>query len=346
MATIKQTTTKTKNIVRNRKSAKIMSKNISNAIIKKCVVCHNETSSTMEVSEMMFGTRDSFNYRVCRHCGSLTIDDPPKNLNTYYPNNYYSHKKAKKSSKLKLLLQKVKDCHSLNKKTVLGHFLNLIFSEDSNMKAIGLCISNNKNPKILDIGSGTGHFLNKMDKCGFTKLYGIDPYLQQNIKIGNIKLKKAHIVDCVKSNKKYDIVMLSHVLEHLENPSQELENTKKLLNENGKIIIRIPISSSRAFEVFEKNWFQIDAPRHFFVPSLEGILALARTHNLKTDHFYFDSNDTQFVVSKKYSKGIPLINQSNPTIWNKIYYSIIAKKLNKSNKGDQATFIFSKTLDV
>lgn len=315
-------------------------------MIKKCVVCQNETSNTIEVSEMMLGTRDLFNYRVCQSCGSLTIDAPPKNLDKYYPSNYYSYKKPKNSSKLKGLLQKIKEQHVLNKKTFLGCFLNLIYQENSNLKAIGLCLKNNKNPKILDIGSGAGHLLKKLERHGLTKLYGIDPYLKKDMKIGNIKLTKANIVDCVKDNKKYDIVLLSHVLEHLENPSEEIENIKNLIKENGKIIIRIPLSSSKAFEIFGKNWFQIDAPRHLFVPTFKGVLALAKRQHLKTNHFFFDSNYTQFVVSKKYSKDIPLNKQSKPKIWIKLYYNLLAKKLNKANNGDQATFIFSKLSDV
>src|SRR5581483_2549480 len=43
------------------------------------------------VREMMFGTRESFAYRLCRQCGCLQIEQIPNDLQRHYPSTYYSH---------------------------------------------------------------------------------------------------------------------------------------------------------------------------------------------------------------------------------------------------------------
>jgi len=60
---------------------------------------------------------------------------------------------------------------------------------------------------------------------------------------------------------------LFHVFEHLRNPPGVLAKLKKLLKEGGYLILSFPNSESIQCELFKKNWFHLDPPRHLFVPA-------------------------------------------------------------------------------
>ena len=318
-----------------------MKSNIKKLKKKNCAICINNNFELIEVSEMMFGTKHKFNYLLCKSCESLTIQNIPDNLEKYYPEKYYSFSNVKKG-KLKSYLSYHKASHSLGAKNIIGGLLTFFFGENSNLKAIRFCGKEKKEKFILDVGSGAGKLLKKLDQHGFTNLYGIDPYLDKDVSIGNIKLRKGEIIDLVKEEKKFDIILMSHVLEHIEDPIYALSNVTSILKKNGKVIVRVPISSSNAFKKHKNDWYQIDAPRHLFIPSLAGIFLLANKLNLKIEKYFFDSTFAQFTASKNYSKGIPLINQSNSKLWEILYYGIRSYRLNKKEKGDQATFILTK----
>ena len=57
---------------------------------KVCRICGNtEKNLIHKAQEMMFGTRDEFDYLECSACGTLQIVEIP-DLSCYYPRDYYS----------------------------------------------------------------------------------------------------------------------------------------------------------------------------------------------------------------------------------------------------------------
>jgi hypothetical protein len=59
----------------------------------RCRICGNsEGNTTIVVREMMFGSRDPFDYLVCAVCGCIQIAEVPKNLSDYYPSDARSYK--------------------------------------------------------------------------------------------------------------------------------------------------------------------------------------------------------------------------------------------------------------
>jgi SAM-dependent methyltransferase len=96
---------------------------------------------------------------------------------------------------------------------------------------------------LLDIGCGDGYLINLI-KNNFPgkKLYGTD------ISIKAIKLNSSRYKDIqffpldisskkIDENNKYDVVICSEVIEHLENWEQALKNLSNLINENGYLIL-------------------------------------------------------------------------------------------------------------
>lgn len=112
-------------------------------------------------------------------------------------------------------------------------------------------ILNYENLKVLDVGCSNG-FKTEMlfDKYSNIKhIVGIDidnnAILEAKEKFKNNKRYTFELksIDKLEDQEKYDIINLSYVLQHLENPQEILKRIKNNLTERGIIIIKVPDDS-------------------------------------------------------------------------------------------------------
>lgn len=94
--------------------------------------------------------------------------------------------------------------------------------------------------RILDIGCATGGFLKYCETKGWFNTFGIDPieaYVEasgmENVKVGNVY--KIPFED-----NSFDIVILEHVLEHLNDPHLALHEIHRVLDKGGLLYISVP----------------------------------------------------------------------------------------------------------
>ena len=89
---------------------------------------------------------------------------------------------------------------------------------------------------LLDFGCGDGKVADRINKILGLNVTLTDVYKHKDI--GCIGLEFAlGKQDSVNLNKKFDIVLLLTVLHHADNPAKVLQEAKRLLNPNGKIIV-------------------------------------------------------------------------------------------------------------
>jgi len=101
-----------------------------------------------------------------------------------------------------------------------------------------------KKAKILDLGSGYSPFLYHCQKRGFENLYALDPspnvcqFLEtQGIPTYNM-LFEDYI--CLDDPIKFDIMVISHAIEHLIDPVRILIGLRKHLTDDGFLYIDVP----------------------------------------------------------------------------------------------------------
>ena len=315
-----------------------------------CKVCGNsENNKEFKIREMMFGFRNEFTYFECSKCGCLQIVEIPRNMEKYYPSDYYSFKNTDKSRNfLKQILKAKRDKYTIFKKDFVGKIIsrkypNMLFDMISKIEI-------NYNTKILDVGCGAGNFLYSLSKIGFKNLVGVDPYLRESTKEGYVKIYNKSIRE-LPGNQKYDFIIFNHSFEHISKQLQTLTKVYKLLSEGGVCLIRIPIKTDYIWNCYGINWVQIDAPRHFFLHTLKSFELLVKKSGLSIQDIVFDSTEFQFWGSEQYKKNIPLLAENsyskNPdkSIFTKKEiekFKKRAKDLNIRKQGDQVAFFLTK----
>ena len=159
---------------------------------------------------------------------------------------------------------------------------------------------------LLDVGSGTGSFVNEMKQHGWNAT-GLEPdegarqvaSQQYNIELADInefyKLPAGS----------FDAITLWHVLEHVHDLSAYVQQLKNLLNEKGKLFIAIPNYTSLDATIYKEYWAAYDVPRHLYHFSPASMKTLMDRNGLKIVHYKPMWYDSFYIslLSSKYKKG-------------------------------------------
>lgn len=118
--------------------------------------------------------------------------------------------------------------------------------------------------RLLDIGCGAGGFLSKSVSLGW-ECYGFDTsYLA--VAAARALVPNATVwvgtMDSLCISGGFDLINISHVLEHLVKPDKVLAKCFELLSSGGAIRIVVPNISSTESYAFGAYWRGLDIPRH------------------------------------------------------------------------------------
>lgn len=324
-----------------------------------CKICGNEEGNKeYTIKEMMFGSRESFTYIKCGQCGCLQIKDKPADMSRYYPKEYYAYKseeyglKTLRDTALKRFVRSRRTFYFMFQKDLIGALVSTVKPVSSPLSKYLTWMKKcnaRRNSSILDVGCGHGRLIFELYWYGFNDLMGVDPYIEREIEYPNgVKVLKSDLSTFERS---FDVIMLHHSLEHMDEPLLVLQRIGKLLNKDGRILIRLPVVSSYAWQHYGVHWVQLDAPRHFFLFSLTSFELLAKQAGLSIEETVFDSSEFQFFGSEQNSKDIPLLDQRsyavNPrsSIFSEEDMQAFREKaarLNEEKKGDQVCMYLKK----
>ncbi|MDR1063606.1 MAG: class I SAM-dependent methyltransferase [Azoarcus sp.] len=135
-----------------------------------------------------------------------------------------------------------------------------------------------KNARIVDIGCAQGGLLKALSRRGFSSLAGIDPSARctEILKAAGFSAWQGHLGHLPAECEKNDLVIISHVLEHIVDVKGTLSTLHELLAPGGKIYIEVP-DASRYHNMAGIPPFQFinqEHINHFDLPRLAMLCAL------------------------------------------------------------------------
>lgn len=192
--------------------------------------------------------------------------------------------------------------HHNSKKTIFNFIYNVVKKRSFKTK-IKLFKNGTSNQSVLDIGAGTGDFLLYCKENNF-KVTGVEPNSiarQQALEKG---LKLHEKLENLQGSS-FDVITMWHVLEHVPNLYECLDQLKSLLNPKGKLIIAVPNFKSYDANHYKEYWAAYDVPRHLWHFSQESIhklfnlidMTVTDIHPMKYDSFYVS------LLSEKHKTG-------------------------------------------
>jgi SAM-dependent methyltransferase len=299
------------------------------------------------VKEMLNGTREKFDYAVCPECECVQLLLPPTHIERYYV-DYYARNEISLRG-LGYRLNRARYNSALRRNHNFAGWLFNHFFEDPAAKSFdGLF---NRSDSILDVGCASGLLLLLMKDDGYENVSGCEPYIKETIHYPNGVVIENRTIDG--ETKVFDIVMAHHVLEHVQDQSEFVAKIWERLEPTGKVIIRIPTSSSWAFEKFGANWYQMDAPRHMYVHSRKSIVLLLGSAGFTNIRIKDDSTIWQILSSRLYQQDVPFVEHLRWYVRHLPVMIISGKhrrlmkvvgNLNKEGRGDQICIVAEKAL--
>jgi SAM-dependent methyltransferase len=161
-----------------------------------------------------------------------------------------------------------------------------------------------KTARILDVGCGSGLLLQDLAYLGLTNLMGVDPFIPADLVYDSgVKVFKRDLADMPGE---FDLITFHYSYEHMDKPAEVMRHIQRLLSPNGKAIVRIPVASSYAWRHYGVHWFNLDAPRHFYIHTYKSIDLLAAQACLRVKETVQEGSGATFWNSEDYKNNVAL----------------------------------------
>ena len=130
--------------------------------------------------------------------------------------------------------------------------------------------------KVLEIGCGRGLLLKSLSQLGH-ECHGTERSAlaaARASRTAGIKVYTQALHECGLPGSYFDLVILWHVLEHLEDPRETLGVIFRLTKPDGQLLLEVPNYSSLQARLSGKHWFHLDMAHHLHHFSRSGLQRL------------------------------------------------------------------------
>lgn len=291
--------------------------------MSSCPICKNEILNEFIKCKDNTVSNEVYTIVECKGCNfKFTNPRPAANeIGKYYESeNYISHSNSNKGIFNKLY-QLIRNYTISRKKSLIRRFVS--------------------RGTLLDIGCGTGEFLNHMRSKNW-EVKGIEPGdSARKFAVSNYNLEvkpEASLSEI--ANNSFDVITLWHVLEHVHELDKRVKELNRIIKPDGVVFIAVPNCTSYDAIYYEEFWAAYDVPRHLyhFTPkTISKLFAqygfnLIETQPMKFDSFYVS------MLSEKYKNG--KINYFRALL-SGLNSNYSARK-NKDNSYSSQIYIFKK----
>ncbi len=234
-----------------------------NVLTSPCPCCgHDLVEPRFAIAQL------DFRIAECESCRSARMLPMPKpqQIAAFYPSSYYGTTGAKFEPVAEALVR-------------------FVGARQAKSIAKGLP----SGARVLDVGCGRGVLLKSLadqgcEAFGFeiseTAAAGLDPRV--DLRIAN------SLMDAEYPDHFFDQVVIWHVLEHVPNPLEVMQEIRRILKPGGRVAVSVPNYSSLQARLAGPAWFHLDSPRHLHHFSMHGLRQLleASGFDIQSEHHF------------------------------------------------------------
>lgn len=249
-----------------------------------CEICGSDRSCVvLRQRELIHGLwNEEFTVVRCTVCDLLYLNPRPTSaeIAQYYPPQYFSLTLPRSRTKLE---QSVKRFSGRIKQWIMEDFYGyptaeplgpwrrlrklLLWPEKARRVFCGREILPWMGQgRLLDVGCGPGVNLKTFQEQGWD-VYGIEmseaAVTQARERVGD-RIHQGTLETTPFKDESFDVILLSHSLEHLFSPIDELARVRRLLKPEGRLVIAVPNADSLEAKLFGRWWVPWDPPRHLY----------------------------------------------------------------------------------
>ncbi|MCE3278825.1 MAG: Methyltransferase type 11 [Bacteroidetes bacterium] len=194
-----------------------------------------------------------------------------------------------------------------------------------------------KTNKMLDIGCGDGFFLEAAKKRGWD-VHGTeftDEAIENCVK-RDISMKKGILQAENYKKEDFDIITSFEVIEHINNPKEEIQNILAILRKGGLFYFTTPNFNSISRFILKENWNVIEYPEHlsYYTPkTINSFLIQNGFNKIKLETTGFSINRFEKGMQETSGKPIFKINKDEELrekTEKQLFFKLIKKTVNEA----------------
>ena len=268
---------------------------------QKCPIC----SSSIKTWKKKIVDKINFNIDLCGSCGYAFVNPRPSIdfLKNYYSSslskegityNKDEHQKKYENLNLQSILSEEKACpnSTIDAKNIINKIKSLIKKKT--------------NPKLLDIGSGSGFFLKESLNKDF-EVTGLElsSKARETAKdLTGLNPLPASFEEFEGIHNSFDAIIMSHTLEHAFDPNLWIKKAHNFLNDQGIIAIALPNFGNIFRIIMQKNEYYIIPPEHLNFFNSHNLSQLLKKNNFKVENIKYVSRIPAGALEKRFPKLI------------------------------------------
>ena len=328
----------------------------------KCRYCQSNISffaSTKDYHYDNDGTWNTYRCENCKHIFQIPIPTDEE-LNTFYPDNYYSFSSNKITYSYSFLnspgvysrlsfLKRYRNFHHLQVKNTLlpSLFYRLFFKKPLAYNDPAFV----KDGKILDYGSGAGDDVNFYGFLGWNAQgIEISKAAVETAKKNNLNIRCGSIEQLEGYKNYYDVVFSCHAFEHVSNIDELFEKIHQSLKSGGKLSFEVPNGYAAAIDTYQDYYFYLGMPVHINLFTPSSVKAILKKIGFKTvetaTKCSWESQIASYYLKKQEKNGAPKHNLKRRFGWKYLaaYFITLPAYLKslRNGKGDNLVVVATK----
>jgi len=136
--------------------------------------------------------------------------------------------------------------------------------------------------RMIDVGCGNGGIVESAREYGWeAEGIDVDAGAIDNARGKGLNVHSGTLAAQAYPDATFDLITMSHVIEHLHDPVGILRESHRVLKPDGLLMILTPNTSSTERERFGVHWFALDPPRHLILFNPRNLAGAARRAGFK-----------------------------------------------------------------